>query len=158
MHTVTLILRKKWPILASLIVLIGISGMAMFVLNPAPKVPTIAPEDSSVAKRPYVVKIHARWCPVCMLTKGSWTKLQTQYIDRVNLVVFDITNKETTEASRSEAKRLGLEAFFDEHHGDVGTVYVLDGDTKEVKSSVSGIRNLAEYVVAIDSSLTPTKN
>jgi thiol-disulfide isomerase/thioredoxin len=151
-------LKKACLILTLLVVLLVGLGVTMFVVNPAPKVPAVSPDDPATATRPYVVKIHARWCPICMLTKGTWTKLQTQFAGRVNLVVLDFTNKETSAASRSEAKRLGLEGFVDAHSGEIGTVYVLDGGSKEVKASVPGARDLAEYVVAVDNSLRPTKN
>jgi thiol-disulfide isomerase/thioredoxin len=150
--------KKWWMILVSLVALVVVSGLVMFVLNSTPIVPTVSLNDPTTATRPFVVKIHAQWCPVCMLTKGTWTKLQKAYSAGVNLVVFDVTNKETTEASRAEAKRLGLEAFFEAHSGDLGSVYILDGVSKEVKGSVSGSRNLSEYAVLIDEALKPKRN
>jgi hypothetical protein len=29
--------------------------------------------------KPYVVKLHAQWCPVCMMTKGVWSRVETSY-------------------------------------------------------------------------------
>jgi thiol-disulfide isomerase/thioredoxin len=151
-------LKKTLLILSSLVVLVLGLGLIMFVSNRAPNVPTVSLSDPATATRPFVVKLHAQWCPICMLTKGTWTKLQTAYADRVNLVVFDITNNETTAASLAEAKRLGLEEFFDAHSGEVGSVYVLEGVSKVVKGSVPGDRELSEYSVVIDEVLKPTRN
>jgi hypothetical protein len=33
--------------------------------------------DIESSSRPYVIKVHARWCPVCMMTKGVWNRVQT---------------------------------------------------------------------------------
>jgi thiol-disulfide isomerase/thioredoxin len=151
-------LKKIGLILASLVILLTVLSVGMFVLNTAPKVPAVSRDDPATATRPYVVKVHAQWCAVCMVTKGTWAKLQAVYAGRVNLLVFDLTNKETTEASRTEAKRLGLEDFFEAHSGEVGSVYVLDGASKEVKGKISGSRDLAKYSVPIDDLLKSPKN
>ena len=92
-----------------------------------------------------------------MLTKGVWSELQTAYTGKVNLVVFDLTNQQATEASRVEAKRLGLDRFFEEHVGETGAIYLLDGSTKEVKDSFNGSRQFAEYKTAIDGAIASVK-
>ena len=93
-----------------------------------------------------------------MATKGVWAKVQQAYEGRVNLVVFDLTNEQTTRASRAEARRLGLEKFFDEYAGAPGAVYVVDGPTKAVKGELAGERDLAHYRTAIDEALRSGKN
>jgi hypothetical protein len=91
-----------------------------------------------------------------MATKGVWSQIQEAYGSRVHLLVLDVTNQETTNASRAEARRLGLEQFFDEYSGGTGTVVVLDRRTKDVLSSISGSRDFADYRVAIEAALTNT--
>jgi thiol-disulfide isomerase/thioredoxin len=150
-------LKKKWVIFAVLVLLLAGAGVVMFVLNPPPRVPPVALNEPTAATRPFVVKLHAQWCAVCLLAKPAWAELQTAYAGRVNLVVFDITNKETTEASRAEAKRLGLAEFFEAHSREPGAVYLLDGISKEVKGSVSGARALTEFSVVIDEVLKQTR-
>ena len=145
--------KKRWLIRGLVIGLVAGCGLLMFALNGAPKVPPVTRGDSAVESRPFVIKIHARWCPVCMLTKGSWAKLQRSYADRVNLLVFDLTTKASTRESRAEASRLGLEHFFEEHSGDVGSVYILDGSSNEVRASIRGVAKLADYTAAIDENL-----
>ena len=130
-------------------VLIG-AALVMIAINPAPKVERISSTDSD---RPYVVKLHARWCAVCALTKPAWSDIEKAYSGRVNLVVFDFTNSATTEASRNEAKRIGLETFFEEHAGSTGTIAVLDGRTKKAVTVIEGRRSRAEYHAAIDAAL-----
>jgi thiol-disulfide isomerase/thioredoxin len=122
--------------------------------NPAPTVPPVSAVDLSTASTPYVIKLHARWCPVCMVTKDQWASVQAAYQGRVRLVVFDFTTDATTEASRADAKRMGLDAIFEDYVGETGTVLVVDGVTKDVKDSLHGNRELAEYRAAIDAALT----
>jgi hypothetical protein len=88
-----------------------------------------------------------------MLTKNVWSQIEDTYSARANLVVLDFTNQANTDFSRAEAKRLGLEAFFDEYVGATGTIVVLDGRTKEVTASINGSRNFADYRTAIDATL-----
>jgi hypothetical protein len=125
----------------------------MYLQNATPVLPAIAPAETADPARPYVVKLHARWCPVCMVTKGVWSQIEAAYSMRANLVVFDFTNQTTTDASRVEAGRLGLGRVFDEITGETGTILVVDGRTKDVTASIHGSRDFAEYSAAIDAAL-----
>lgn len=136
-----------------LIVLTAIVGV-LFISNATPHVPAIGEADIARANKPYVVKLHAQWCPVCRMTKGVWSQIDRAYAGRVHLVVFDFTSDATTNASRNEAKRLGLEKFFEENYGGTGTISVLDARTKEERVSIHGSRDFDEYRAAIDSSLS----
>lgn len=131
-------------------------GYGLYRANAAPIVPPVAVTDAGKAAKPYVVKLHAQWCPNCMLTKDEWSQIAQTYAGRVNLVVLDLTNAAKTESSRAEAARLGLQKFFDEYSGATGTIVVLDGRTKEVTASISGSRDFAEYRAAIDATLNNT--
>jgi Thioredoxin len=140
---------KRLGILFAVLLALGAVGYA---LNPPPKAPTIALDDTS-AKRPWVIKFHAQWCPVCLFTKGTWSKIESTYGSRVNLVVFDLANKATTEASRAEAKRLGLESVFEAHSHAVGSIHVLDAESKEVRDSIYGRSQFSDCAEAIDEAL-----
>lgn len=133
------------------VVLVGVAAV-MYATNPAPVVPAIS--AAAAEGKPYVVKLHAKWCPVCMVTKAVWSQIASTYSTRANLVVFDFTNQATTDAGRAEAARLGLEKFFDEYAGATGIIAVLDGHTKEERAAINGSRDFAEYRSAIDSVLT----
>jgi hypothetical protein len=126
---------------------------SLYITNSTPTVPVISTADAVTTDRPWVVKLHAQWCPVCMLTKGVWSSIEQTYARRVRLVVFDFTNEETTAASRSEAERLGLTEFFDEAGFATGPIVVLDSSTKEVVAWINGSRDFAEYSAAIDAAL-----
>jgi hypothetical protein len=147
-------IKKILLVLTSVGVLLVVLGYVMYVGNPAPTVPPIpAAELAANPGKPYVVKLHAQWCAICMVTKGVWSQIEGAYSDRVNLVVFDFTNQAKTDASRTDAARLGLTKVFDEYEGVTGTILVLDGRTKEVTADIHGSRDVTEYRAAIDATL-----
>jgi thiol-disulfide isomerase/thioredoxin len=147
------VIKKALLAATSVIVVLAAFGFILYITNPMPAVPAISAAEAGNPSKPYVVKLHAQWCPVCMLTKDAWSQIEHGYSERVNLVVLDFTNQANTNRSRAEAKRLGLETFFDEYAGSTGTIVVLDGRTKEVTASINGSRNIAEYRAAIDATL-----
>jgi thiol-disulfide isomerase/thioredoxin len=126
------------------------AGYVMYRGNTAPHVPPINAADITTAEKPIVVKLHAQWCPKCMVTKGVWADLEKEYAGRVHLVVMDFTDDETSEASRKEAQRLGLDRFFEEYSGATGIVVVLHPRTKEVAAELAFSSELPEYRAAID--------
>jgi hypothetical protein len=138
---------------ASLAVAVLAVGGILYARNTAPVVPAISSSDAANPSKPYVVKLHAQWCPICMLTKGVWSQVETTYAGRANFVVFDFTNDATTRASGAEAARLGLGKFFDENVGATGSISVLDGRTGREMASVQGVHGFDEYRAAIDEGL-----
>lgn len=147
-------IRRISLVTVSLGALLGVLGYGLYATNRAPAVPPISEAESTNSGRPYVVKLHAQWCPLCMVTRDEWHKIAETYAGRVNLVVLDFTNQASTDASRVEARRLGLDGFFDEYEGETGTVVILDGRTKKVTASIHGSRDFAEYRAAIDVALS----
>jgi thiol-disulfide isomerase/thioredoxin len=143
-------IKKTLLVVTFLAVAVVAVASVMYVRNAPPAVPTISAVDAANPSRPYVVKLHAQWCPICMLTKTVWSQIEVAYSGRANFVVFDFTNQATTDRSRAEAQRLGLEKFFDDNAGATGTIAVLDGRTKEEVASIHGIRGFDEYRSAID--------
>jgi thiol-disulfide isomerase/thioredoxin len=138
--------------LAAAIVLIA-AGTFLYARNATPVVPAIASAEAAASGSPWVVKLHAQWCPVCMLTKGMWSQIEEQYAGRVRLAVFDFTDDATTAATRAEAERLGLVEVLDEAGFTTGAILVLDGRTKDIAAWINGSRDFAEYRAAIDAAL-----
>jgi thiol-disulfide isomerase/thioredoxin len=128
-----------------------VSGAGLYVTNSAPAVAPVS--VAAAAGKPYVIKLHAKWCVICRATKGIWSQIEQTYPGRVNLVVFDFTTEDETNASRKEAERLGLTKVFDEYLGATGTILVLQAATKEVTADIHGSRDFAEYRAAIDRAL-----
>jgi thiol-disulfide isomerase/thioredoxin len=135
--------------------LLAVSVWALYAANRAPVVAPLSDDDVRASDQPFVVKLHAQWCPACMVTKDVWTRLHETYAGRARLVVFDFTNDETTATAAVEARRLGLERMFDEYSGATGFVVVLDGRTREVTSEVGG-RDFEAYRAAIDTAIAVT--
>ena len=150
-------LKKALTLLLAIAAGGAAAGFVMFQRNTAPTVPAIAAADLASGSKPIVVKLHARWCPKCMLTKSVWSDLEKEYAGRVHLVVMDFTNDASTDASRREAHRLGLERFFEEFSGATGIVVVLHARTKEVAAELEFNRDLPEYRAAIDAALAAAK-
>jgi len=146
-------IRKALLVMASLGVGLVVSGYLMYVWNPAPRVSTRPAAELVASGRPVVVKLHAQWCPVCMMTKAMWSQVEETYAGRVQLVVLDFTNQATTDASAATADRAGLGGVFADWSGVTGTVLVVDGLTKEVTASIAGSRDFGDYRDAIDAAL-----
>jgi thiol-disulfide isomerase/thioredoxin len=132
--------------------LLAFTGAVLILANRAPDVPPIS-ADEIASTKPYVVKLHARWCPICMVTKDAWASVQEAYVGEVRFVVFDFTNAATTEASRAQAARLGLGVLFEQYSGETGSVLVLDGKSREVLHDLHGHRDQVEYRAAIGATL-----
>jgi thiol-disulfide isomerase/thioredoxin len=124
----------------------------LYAANGAPSVPTLSAADAASAK-PVVIKMHARWCPYCMLQKDEWSRIEQAYAGRVNFVVLDATNDAAVERSRVDAERLNMREFFEEYNGATGLVVVLDGRTKEVLAEVGGNAPFEAFQSAIDGAL-----
>jgi thiol-disulfide isomerase/thioredoxin len=137
---------------ATVFVVLGLVALVLYSTNATPVVPTVPPDDVADLSRPFVVKLHAQWCPKCMVQKGIWAGLERDYGDRVNLVVLDFTTDRTTAASREAARRIGLEPVFDSYDGVTGAALVVDGRTREVVADVAGF-SADDYRAAIDTVL-----
>jgi thiol-disulfide isomerase/thioredoxin len=131
--------------------MVGI-GYLMYRANSAPVAPPISAAEASSPTKPFVVKLHAQWCAVCMITTSVWSQIQDEYADRVNFLVLDFTDEQTTNASAAAAERVGLKQIFDEA-GATGVVLIVDGRTKQITASIGGSRDVAEYRAAIEAAL-----
>jgi thiol-disulfide isomerase/thioredoxin len=138
-------------VFAAVLVLVG-TGVAMYFFNATPAPPAISAAEAADPGRPFVVKLHSQWCPLCLITTQAWSQIEKEYAGRVNFLVLDFTDDETTDASRAAAERVGLGRVFEES-GSTGVVLVVDGNTKNVTASIAGSRDVAEYRAAIDAVL-----
>ena len=150
-------MRKALTVTLVLVAALGATGAILYARNATPVVPAIATAEAAAAGSPWVVKLHAQWCPVCMLTKGMWSEIESHYAGRVRLAVFDFTDETTTAATRAEAERLGLTGVLEEAGFATGTILVLDGRTKEIVAWINGSRDFDEYREAIDAAIDATE-
>ena len=146
-------IRKAVNVVTVLGVVVASVLLFLYFSNSTPVAPRISEADAAGGAKPYVVKFHAQWCPICMTTKGIWSEIEQTYAGRVNLLVLDFTDERTTETSRADARRVGLEMLFSEYEGTTGSIVVVDARTRAVTADIHGRRDLAEYRTAIDSAL-----
>lgn len=81
-------------------------------------------------EKPTVAIIRADWCPYCKKLEPIMMDLMKEYGEKLNFVVFDITNEETITKSMELAKEKGLEEFFKENK-DKSAFVVIFKDGKE---------------------------
>ena len=146
-------IRKLLVAAAAMAVALSATAALLYVSNSAPAVPTLSAAESAAPTKPFVIKLHAQWCPYCMLTKDEWARVEQTYAGRVNFVVLDATNEAAIERSRREVERLNMRQFFDDYNGATGLVVVFDGRTKEVIAEVGGNASFEEFRSAIDAAL-----
>jgi hypothetical protein len=133
------------------------AGYVAYLANAAPVAPPISAAEASNPSRPFLVKLHARWCHLCLITTSVWSHIEREYSGRVHFLVLDFTDDETTGASKAAAERVGLGRIFEES-GSTGVVLIVDGRTKEVAASIAGSRDIATYRAAIDTALNRTRS
>jgi thiol-disulfide isomerase/thioredoxin len=136
----------------ALVGLVAVAGILYFANSP-PAVPPVPASEAAAPSKPYVVKLHARWCPVCMQTKDEWSEIARKYGKRVNLFVFDSTNATTIATSQRHAAALGLDRILADYHGASGAVLVINSGTRQVETSVAGNLSFDSYQAAIDAAL-----
>lgn len=149
-------MRRALSAAVVLVAALVATGAILYARNATPAVPTITTADAAAAGAPWVIKLHAQWCPVCMLTKSMWSEVEAHYAGRVRLAVFDFTDEATRTATRAEAERLGLSAVLEEIGFATGPIVVLDGRTKEILAWVDS-RNFDDYRAAIDAAIAATE-
>jgi thiol-disulfide isomerase/thioredoxin len=150
------ILKKLAIIVVAACLALVAAVSVLYLGNSAPVAPTISAAEASNPSKPFVVKLHARWCAVCMMTTSVWSQIEKEYSGRVNFLVLDFTDDQTSDSSRAEAERVGLGRIFEEA-GSTGVVLIVDGRTKEVTASIAGSREVPEYRSAIDAALNRTR-
>lgn len=123
------------------------SSVNSFAQDTMKKHDAMMKEDS----RPIVAIIKADWCPYCKRVDPVISKLMEDYSDKLNFVVFDVTDKATTAESMKKAEELGLSDFFNDYKGKTSTVAVLVDKKITYKTSNNIKRN--DYVKAFDKTL-----
>jgi thiol-disulfide isomerase/thioredoxin len=151
------ILKKIAVIFVATCLALAAGGYVMYRANAAPTTHPISAAEAANPSKPFVVKLHAQWCAVCMITTSVWAQIHDEYSGRVNFLVLDFTDDQTTDASRAAAERVGLGRIFEET-GATGVVLVVDSRGKEVTASIAGSRDVAEYRAAIDAALIRSGN
>ena len=102
-------------------------------------------------KRPIVAIIAADWCPYCKRVDPVINDIRSSYSEKLNFVVFDVTNETTKAAAKANAEKLGLSEFYNNFKGKTSTVAVLKD--KKVVYKTSNNTKKEDYVQAFDKAL-----
>ncbi len=102
-------------------------------------------------KRPIVAIIAADWCPYCKRVDPVINDVRSSYSEKLNFVVFDVTDDATKAASKAKAEKLGLSEFYNDFNGKTSTVAVLK-DQKVVYKTSNNVKR-EDYVKAFDKAL-----
>ncbi|MBE9012528.1 thioredoxin family protein, partial [Pseudanabaenaceae cyanobacterium LEGE 13415] len=100
--------------------------------------------------KPTIVKIYADWCPACQRLRPVTESLQQQFGDRANFVIFDVTNRSTTQAAEARARELGLSDFLAAHRGQTSAVAIINPSNGQVLTQFRYNFNQQDYVNGIE--------
>ena len=98
-----------------------------------------------------VAIIRADWCSACQKVEPIMMGLMKEYDGKINFVMFDVTNDETTAQAAAKAKSLGLSSFFEANKKMTSTVAVFKGKKQTFKTAMNYNRD--DYVAAFDGAL-----
>lgn len=101
--------------------------------------------------KPTVAIIKAEWCSACQKVDPIMMGLMKEYDGKLNFVMFDVTNEETTAQAAAKAKSLGLSNFFEANKKMTSTVAVFKGKKQTFKTAKNYSRD--DYVAAFNGAL-----
>jgi thiol-disulfide isomerase/thioredoxin len=136
-------MRTTNKLRGTVIVLGALALLAMIAL------PGLAQTKS---KRPTVAIIRAEWCSACQKLEPTMMELQSQYKDRIDFVMLDVSDDEKAAQSAETARKLGLGKFFEANKQKTSTVVVLSPAHKIVFQTKQNF-DRDTYVQAFDEAL-----
>jgi thiol-disulfide isomerase/thioredoxin len=107
--------------------------------------------------KPVVVDIYASWCPGCKNIAPTLSSLKQQYRDKANFVVFDVSDRETTQMAETKAKQLGLSEFLIANKTQTSMVAIIDPATGKVLKQFRNNPNQEEYVAVLNPAIAQIK-
>lgn len=102
-------------------------------------------------EKPIVAVIKADWCPYCKRIEPVVADLMKEYGEKLNFVVFDVTDDKAIEESKKKAEMLGLSEFFKDFKGKTSAVAVLKD--KEILFKTFNNNKREDYVKAFETAL-----
>ncbi|MGH9907958.1 MAG: thioredoxin domain-containing protein [Pyrinomonadaceae bacterium] len=99
--------------------------------------------------KPTVAIIRADWCTACQKIEPTMNELMTQYKDRLNFVILDVTTDEKTAEAAKTARALGIGKLFEANKKKTSTVIVL-GEKNKVLFKTTYNYDRDAYVRAFD--------
>lgn len=108
-------------------------------------------KDKFNAKNPTVAVIRADWCTACQQLEPTMKALMKEYDGKLNFVMLDVTNDETTARAQAKAKSLGLSSFFEANKKSTSTVGVFKNSKQQYKTTHNQKRS--DYVAAFNKAI-----
>lgn len=102
-------------------------------------------------KLPTVAIIRADWCPYCKQLEPTMMDLMKEYEGKLNFVMFDVTNAETTAKAEATAKSLGLTSFFQANKKKTSAVAIFK-NKKQLFKTVNN-QDRSAYVTEFDKAI-----
>jgi thiol-disulfide isomerase/thioredoxin len=112
------------------------------------------PLSPTLQGKPVVVDIYATWCPGCKTIAPTLSQLKKQYQGKVNFVVLDVSDKNTTKMAEAKAKELGLTSFFEMNKTQTATVAIIDPATGMVVQQFRKNANAMDYTKVINGEIS----
>ena len=103
--------------------------------------------------KPVVVDVYASWCPACRNIAPTLAQLRQSYANRVHFVVFDVSDKASTEASMANAQRLGLTGFLKANRTQTGLVAIIDPATGRILAQHRNNADASAYTTVLNKAL-----
>jgi thiol-disulfide isomerase/thioredoxin len=124
--------------------------LSLFALVTMIALPALA--KSPKGKRPTVAIIRADWCSACQKLEPTMMELMSQYKDRIDFVMLDVSDDQKASKAASDARKLGLTKFFEANKKKTSTVVVLSPTRKILFQTMQNFDRDA-YVRAFDDAL-----
>ncbi|MEW6125505.1 MAG: thioredoxin domain-containing protein [Acidobacteriota bacterium] len=102
--------------------------------------------------KPTVVIVRANWCPACQKIEPFMKELMNEYADRLNFVVLDVTDENTSKTAQTTAEKHGLGKFFAANKSKTSTIAIFDAKHKVVFKTDHNYEREA-YVKAFDNAI-----
>ena len=141
-------MKKILTMALSIALLLTVSAVSSFAVTKT----TGKGKKSVAAKKAVTVAIiRADWCSACQKLEPTMMGLMKDYMGKINFVMLDVTNDETTAAAAAKAKSLGLSKFFEANKKTTSTVGVFKGSKQVFKTAMNMDRST--YVAQFDKAL-----
>lgn len=104
--------------------------------------------------KPVVVDVYASWCPACKNIAPTISELKKEYEGKVEFVVLDVSDKNTTAAAEATAQELGLSKFLAENKTQTGLLTIVDPATGKILAQYRNNPDKTAYSKVLDAALT----
>lgn len=127
-----------------------VSRVAIALALVALVIPSLAVEARTA--KPVVAIIRAEWCGACEKLAPTMKELMGQYGDRLEFVMFDVSDDQRAAEAAAKARELGISSFFEENKKKTSTVAVFATDGKLLFKTAKNYDRSA-YVRAFDEAI-----